>query len=86
MARQARGKWLLAIAANDDWWDILSGDEYGKPCVREGIEFPVLRVAQVCQGKPVTANAIARGKSELSPDVALLTLVKSDSPDSLKQR
>ena len=52
-----------------NWWDILSGDEHGKPCVREGIEFPVLRVAQVRQGKPVTANAIARGESELPPDV-----------------
>jgi hypothetical protein len=52
-----------------NWWDILSGAEDGKPCVREGIEFPVLRVAQVRQGKPVTPNAIARDKGELPPDV-----------------
>jgi len=25
-----------------NWWDILSGAADGKPCVREGIEFPVL--------------------------------------------
>ena len=52
-----------------NWWDILSGGEDGKSCVREGIEFPVLRVAQVRQGKSVTPNAIARNKSELPPDV-----------------
>ncbi len=52
-----------------NWWDILSGGEQGKPCVREGIKFPVLRVAQVRQGKPVTPNAISRNKNELPPDV-----------------
>jgi hypothetical protein len=52
-----------------NWWDILSGREEGKPCVREGIEFPVLRVAQVRQGKPTTPNAISRNKNELPPDV-----------------
>jgi hypothetical protein len=52
-----------------NWWDILSGGEDGKSCIREGIEFPVLRVAQVRQGKPVTPNAIARDKGELPPDV-----------------
>ena len=51
------------------WWDILSGGKDGKSCVREGIEFPVLRVAQVRQGKPVTPNAIVRDKGELPPDV-----------------
>jgi len=25
-----------------NWWDILSGGKDGKPCVVEGIEFPVL--------------------------------------------
>src|SRR5438034_999252 len=43
-----------------NWWDILSGGADGRPCVREGIEFPVLRVAQIRQGKPLTKNAIAR--------------------------
>jgi hypothetical protein len=52
-----------------NWWDILSGGQGGKPCVREGIEFPVLRVAQIRQGKQVTPNAIRRVKRELPPDV-----------------
>ena len=52
-----------------NWWDILSGGRGGKPCVREGIEFPILRVAQIRQGKPVTPNAITRVKRELPPDV-----------------
>ncbi len=52
-----------------NWWDILSGGKDGKACVREGIEFPVLRIAQVRQGKAITPNAIARSKRELPPDV-----------------
>jgi len=52
-----------------NWWDILSGAKDGKPCIVEGIEFPVLRVAQVRQGNPVTPNAISRSRKELPPDV-----------------
>jgi hypothetical protein len=52
-----------------NWWDILSGVKNGKPCVVEGIEFPVLRIAQVRQGKPLTPNAISRNSKELPPDV-----------------
>ena len=52
-----------------NWWDILSGGAGGKSCVREGIVFPVLRIAQVRQGKAVTPNAISRSKDELPPDV-----------------
>ncbi len=52
-----------------NWWEILSGVKDGKPCIVEGIEFPVLRVAQVRQGKPVSPNAISRSKQELPPDV-----------------
>lgn len=52
-----------------NWWDILSGGANGEPCIREGIEFPVLRIAQVRQGKPVTPNAISRNEHELPPDV-----------------
>jgi len=42
-----------------NWWDILSGGVGGTPCICEGIEFPVLRVAQKRQHKQVTKNAIA---------------------------
>jgi hypothetical protein len=52
-----------------NWWEILSGAKDGKPCIVEGIEFPVLRVAQVRQGKPITPNAISRSRKELPPDV-----------------
>lgn len=52
-----------------NWWDILSGAVDGKPCVREGIEFPVLRTAQIRQGKPITKNAIARDDHEEPPEI-----------------
>jgi hypothetical protein len=52
-----------------NWWETLAGGINGQPYVREGIEFPVLRIAQVRQGKPVTANAISRNPRELPPDV-----------------
>jgi hypothetical protein len=52
-----------------NWWDILSGAADGKPCVREGIEFPVLRTAQIRQGKPITKNAIARNDHEEPPEI-----------------
>jgi hypothetical protein len=52
-----------------NWWDILSGVKDGNPSIVEGIEFPVLRIAQVRQGKPITPNAISRNRKELPPDV-----------------
>jgi hypothetical protein len=52
-----------------NWWDILSGGADGRPCIREGVEFPVLRVAQDRQGKPITKDAIARNSPERPPDV-----------------
>lgn len=51
------------------WWDTLAGSPFGKPSVREGIKFPVLRVAQIRQGMPVTPNAICRNENEVPPDV-----------------
>lgn len=60
-----------------NWWDILSGGKDGKPCVREGVEFPVLRVAQLRQGKPITPNAIQRSRKELPPDVRVTQRWKS---------
>jgi hypothetical protein len=35
-----------------NWWDTLAGGKDGRPMVREGITFPVLRVAQIRQGNP----------------------------------
>jgi len=52
-----------------NWWDTLAGGPGGKPSIREGIEFPVLRVARIRQGKPSTSNAICRNEHEQPPDV-----------------
>ena len=52
-----------------NWWDVLSGGTNGKPIAVNGHEFPVLRVAQTRQGKPLTPNAISRSQNERPPDV-----------------
>lgn len=52
-----------------NWWDTFAGGPDGKPSIREGIEFPVLRAAQIRQGKPITPNAICRSEDEQPPDV-----------------
>jgi hypothetical protein len=61
---EAKGK-----KSRRNWWDTLAGGPNGRPYRREGIEFPVLRVAQIRQGKPITPNAISRNKNEQPPDV-----------------
>ena len=50
-----------------NWWAVLTGGKNGKPSVRAGRTFPVLRVAQIRQGKPVTNNAICRNPEESIP-------------------
>lgn len=52
-----------------NWWDTFAGGVDGKPSVREGIEFPVLRAAQIRQGKPITPNAICLNEDEEVPPV-----------------
>jgi hypothetical protein len=52
-----------------NWWDTLAGGPNGRSSVREGVKFPVLRVAQIHQGRPVTPNAICRNESEQPPGV-----------------
>ncbi len=52
-----------------NWWDILSGGAEGKPCLCEGVEFPVLRVAQKRQGKQITKNAVSRKSREQPPEL-----------------
>ena len=51
-----------------NWWEILAGGANGKPSVREGIEFPVLRAAQLHQRVPITPNAICRNFEEKPPE------------------
>jgi hypothetical protein len=52
-----------------NWWDTLAGGADGRPYTVEGREFPVLATAQRRQGKPVTPNAIQRGRDESPPPV-----------------
>lgn len=50
-----------------NWWEVLAGGKDGRPSVREGIEFPVLRAAQIHEKRESTPNAICRNPSELVP-------------------
>lgn len=43
-----------------NWWEVLAGDKNGKPRTIAGRTFPILKVAQIRQGFPVTENAISR--------------------------
>jgi hypothetical protein len=47
----------------------LAGGADGAPTYVAGREFPVLRVAQIRQGKPVTENAIYLSDDEVAPGV-----------------
>lgn len=64
LAIEAKGK-----KSRRNWWDTLAGGKNGRPSVREGIEFPVLRAAQIRQSRPVTENALCRGEDEEAPPV-----------------
>ena len=50
-----------------NWWDVLAGDKNGQPRKIEGIELPVLRAAQIRQGKQITVNALCRNEEEPLP-------------------
>ncbi|MGH8523328.1 MAG: hypothetical protein ACREXY_03685 [Gammaproteobacteria bacterium] len=69
-----------------NWWDTLAGGPGGKPSVREGIEFPVLRVAQYRQGILVTPNAICRDEHERPPDVVTTNRWPQKKPSSRTKR
>ena len=51
-----------------NWWDVLAGDSHGKSKKIEGKEIPVLRIAQIRQGKRVTENALCRNENEKLPE------------------
>lgn len=57
------------IKSRRNWWEILSGMKDGKPKVVNGVEYPVLAVAQERQGKPVTSTALRRNPEEAAPDI-----------------
>ena len=68
-----------------NWWDTLAGGPGGRPLRREGITFPVLRVAQIRQGKAVTPNAIWRSSKEVPPEVvATDRWIKRRAPSRVK--
>ena len=56
------------IKTRRNWWETLAGDQHGRPRKVGGIEFPVLEIAQIHEGKPVTQNAIRRSETEAPPD------------------
>lgn len=65
MIDEAIDTWKLeGIKTRRNWWEILAGDQKGKPRKINGKEFPVLKAAQIRQGRPVTANAICRNDNE----------------------
>lgn len=67
---EVTGKWKReGKATRRNWWDILAGGKNGEPLIVAGRVFPVLRVAQVRQRRPITKNAIRRGRREKPPPV-----------------
>ena len=48
------------VTTRRNWWIPLAGGVDGKPLSVGGREFPVLEVAQLRQGLPVTPNALRR--------------------------
>lgn len=57
------------IKTRRNWWEILAGDAEGRPRKVAGRKFPVLQVAQVRQGLPVTKNAIRRSRKGKPPEI-----------------
>ena len=52
-----------------NWWDTLAGQAGGTPIIVNGQPFPVLRAAQLRQGKPVTYDALSRNENEQVPEI-----------------
>lgn len=50
-----------------NWWDKLAGGKNGASLKVNGVQIPVLRAAQIRQGKPLTNNAICRNENEILP-------------------
>ncbi len=50
-----------------NWWSVLAGNKQGQSRTVGGRAFPVLQVAQLRQGVPVTRNAICRNPQEEMP-------------------
>src|SRR2546426_4824335 len=62
------GEWQkTGIRTRRNWWDLLAGRADGSPCVLGKTVFPILRAAQIRQGRSVTANSISRNSNEEIP-------------------
>ena len=60
-------EWRLAgKKTRRDWWEILAGDKNGKPRVAGGVTFPVLKAAQVREGRP-NPQGVTRRRGEKAP-------------------
>lgn len=49
-----------------NWWDILAGDAKGSPRMAGGVPLPVLKAAQIRQGR-VLQNGLTRSENEVAP-------------------
>jgi len=58
---------LEGTSTRRNWWEILSGDKKGKPRSIKGFQMPVLRIAQIRQGKQITMDALCRNEYEKLP-------------------
>ena len=52
-----------------DWWVVLAGTKSGRPCIIEGIEFPILKTAQIRLGRNPSTNAIQKNAEETYPPI-----------------
>jgi DNA adenine methylase len=52
-----------------NWWEVLAGDGQGQNRSVAGRTFPILRVAQIRQGVPVSEDAICRNPKEEAPPI-----------------
>src|ERR1044072_901091 len=52
-----------------NWWDVFAGGKDGGSISVNGHAVPVLRAAQIRQGKPITKNAKCLNEDETIPSV-----------------
>src|SRR5215472_2458711 len=68
LVEKAIAQWARhGVKTRRNWWVILSGDKNGNPRKLAGTAFPVLRAAQIRQGRPVTPNSLCRNPREKPP-------------------
>jgi hypothetical protein len=58
---------VRGVNTRRNWWDVLAGDQSGKPRIVGGVAFPVLAAARRRKGWPGVASAIERVPNEDAP-------------------